>query len=217
MQDSFLTTVLAGIIVALVGGIVAFYLGGVRERHKRTSEQKEEVYEEMRKQAYSVGDALENWMFETSQCALKLPSLDRKGRYDMDIETFRKCKEQVRVVAEQAEDVSNAIRSLREYYRLKRPYLDSASQRAFEAFDKQVTLTYEQLSPPARVYKDNSQSIPYTPNSFTRRGGLHLDPAATKQANVIRQTVHRVQQSDALNELKGHLARLDAATRMNSP
>jgi hypothetical protein len=33
--DTFLTTVEAGFIVAVVGAIAAFYLGGVRERHKR--------------------------------------------------------------------------------------------------------------------------------------------------------------------------------------
>jgi hypothetical protein len=33
--DTFLTTVEAGFVVAVVGAIAAFYLGGVRERHKR--------------------------------------------------------------------------------------------------------------------------------------------------------------------------------------
>jgi hypothetical protein len=33
--DTFLTTVVAGVVVAVVGVIAAFYLGGVRERHKR--------------------------------------------------------------------------------------------------------------------------------------------------------------------------------------
>jgi hypothetical protein len=33
--DTFLTTVVAGVVVAVVGAIAAFYLGGVRERHKR--------------------------------------------------------------------------------------------------------------------------------------------------------------------------------------
>jgi len=33
--DAFLTTVVAGVVVALVGAIAAFYLGGVREKHKR--------------------------------------------------------------------------------------------------------------------------------------------------------------------------------------
>src|SRR5215211_3707884 len=157
MQNSFLTTVLAGIIVALVGGIVAFYLGGVRERRKRTSEQKEEVKEEIRKQAYSVVDALDNWMFETAQFALKFPSPDHKNRYVMSASTLYICRKQLRVVVEQAEDVSNTIRSLREYCRLKRPYLDSASQRAFEAFDKQVTLIYERLNVPVRGFEEPFQ------------------------------------------------------------
>jgi hypothetical protein len=33
--DTFLTTVVAGVVVAVVGAIAAFYLGGVREKHKR--------------------------------------------------------------------------------------------------------------------------------------------------------------------------------------
>jgi len=32
--DTFLTTVVAGVVVAVVGAIAAFYLGGVREKHK---------------------------------------------------------------------------------------------------------------------------------------------------------------------------------------
>lgn len=34
-MDTFLTTVVAGVVVAVVGAIAAFYLGGVREKHKR--------------------------------------------------------------------------------------------------------------------------------------------------------------------------------------
>ena len=34
-MDAFLTTVVSGVVVALVGAIAAFYLGGVREKHKR--------------------------------------------------------------------------------------------------------------------------------------------------------------------------------------
>jgi hypothetical protein len=33
--DTFLTTVVAGVVVAVVGAIAAFYLGGVREKQKR--------------------------------------------------------------------------------------------------------------------------------------------------------------------------------------
>ena len=33
-MDTFLTTVVAGVVVAVVGAIAAFYLGGVREKHK---------------------------------------------------------------------------------------------------------------------------------------------------------------------------------------
>jgi hypothetical protein len=35
MVDTYLTTVVAGVVVAVVGAIAAFYLGGVREKHKR--------------------------------------------------------------------------------------------------------------------------------------------------------------------------------------
>jgi len=53
-MGGFLTTVVAGVIVAAVGAIVAYYLGGVRERQKRAYEsQKEEKkrHEEEKKEA----------------------------------------------------------------------------------------------------------------------------------------------------------------------
>jgi hypothetical protein len=35
MVDTYLTTVVAGVVVAVVGAIAAFYLGGVREKQNR--------------------------------------------------------------------------------------------------------------------------------------------------------------------------------------
>jgi hypothetical protein len=40
--DTFLTTVVAGVVVAEVGAIAAYYLGGVREKQKRILERQVE-------------------------------------------------------------------------------------------------------------------------------------------------------------------------------
>jgi hypothetical protein len=178
----------------------------------------------MRKQAYSAVEALENWTSEISRLAPKRPW--RKARRKWYVAQERDLKGYLElwlVVIEQAEDVSNAIRSLREYYRLKRPYLDNASQLAFEAFDKQVTLTYERLSLPLREYRDGSSLATHTLDLrgrisdierriATSRPKLHwlsVDDANKENAkmNAIVQAVHGAQQSDAL---RVHLARLDA-------
>jgi hypothetical protein len=41
-MDAFITTVLAGIIVAVVGAIVAYYFGGVREKRKQEYDRQKE-------------------------------------------------------------------------------------------------------------------------------------------------------------------------------
>jgi hypothetical protein len=50
-MDAFLTTVVAGVIVAVVGAIAAFYFGGAREKQKREYErQKEEQRQQEERQ-----------------------------------------------------------------------------------------------------------------------------------------------------------------------
>jgi membrane protein DedA with SNARE-associated domain len=37
-MDGIVTTILAGVIVALIGAYAAYYFGGLRERHKQEEE-----------------------------------------------------------------------------------------------------------------------------------------------------------------------------------
>jgi hypothetical protein len=58
--DTFVTTVIAGVIVALAGGVAGFYLNRQREKEVRLGERRVTALDEMSAQCRSVVGAYEN-------------------------------------------------------------------------------------------------------------------------------------------------------------
>jgi hypothetical protein len=151
-MDGFLTTILAGIIVALVGGIVAFYFGGVRERQKQRYEQqrdaqnrqeeREKALDERRIQALdatrtrvrSIGEEFMRWS-ESASHNLELPSLpdDEKGAE----EALAAFSGQLQELREQGEKLRNEMSSLWDFYVIEKPYLEDYSRNIVETFTEE--------------------------------------------------------------------------------
>jgi hypothetical protein len=148
-MDAFLTTVLAGIIVAVVGAIAAYYFGGVREKRKQEYErQKEErirqeerqkdqnrrqieAVDGLRSRAYSAITAFTSWYRRSMVEGEDAP-------YDVAIQGdhFESTVKRFPKLIEEGKEVEGQIRDLRLYYAEKTPYLEPETIELIESFYK---------------------------------------------------------------------------------
>jgi hypothetical protein len=145
-MNGLITTILAGVIVALIGAYAAYYFGGLRERQKQEEETQKEINErradavaELRSRASSVGEALKSWANTWARIPEKIPRVDEPMDW---ARFFRECV----ALLPQEDLLLNSISSLREFYRRQSPYLEPKQRRLYESFDKDFDRRYTTLS-----------------------------------------------------------------------
>jgi hypothetical protein len=170
-MDGLITTIVAGVVVTVIGAIVAFYFGGVREREKQLYENQREQQkqlvereEELKKhrtealhELQARGSVIVQDVRRTAENAVSLhETLERfppnwsKWRFSrlsgqdpaqLVSETMQKYAEIMR----QRESISAAMDSLRHYYQTQAPYLSAKERNLFEAFDHDLQRRYTPL------------------------------------------------------------------------
>jgi hypothetical protein len=147
MENGFLTTVFAGVIVALIGGIIAFYFGGVREkqklvdqREKELNERRFEAVDAMRPRVRSVGNAFRNWTEKVMKLKVILPESLPAEKDSPALRTLQQSitalSAQLAEIREQAEGNRNDMTSLWNFYEERRPYLEDTTRHVIESFAK---------------------------------------------------------------------------------
>jgi hypothetical protein len=156
-MDAFITTVLAGIIVAVVGAIVAYYFGGVREKRKQEYDrQKEEQIRQeerqkdqnkrrieavdgLRSRAYTVTTSFWSWFNRTFAEEEDVPFSVAKNPQNGDsVEST--VKRFPTLIREGKEDLEPQMTALWHYYAEKKPYLDPQTIELFEPFYRSLQL-----------------------------------------------------------------------------
>jgi hypothetical protein len=155
--DRFLTTVVAGVIVAIIGAIIAYYFGGVREKQKQTYEmQKEQKREreekrkednarraealtEIRNQALPLGEALKGWANSVARLPKKIPTTAKN-------EDWLRFGREVTTLLHQRDSASNNMSDLKSYYWAQKPYLEAKQRSLVEPFATEFDGRYTALS-----------------------------------------------------------------------
>jgi DNA repair exonuclease SbcCD ATPase subunit len=144
--DGIVTTILAGVIVALIGAYAAYYFGGLRERHKQEEEAQKELSErradavaELRSRASSVGEALKSWANKWARIPEKIPRAGPSKNWAQYGSLFL-------ALHQQEDSLLNSMSSLREFYQRQSPYLEAKHRRLYESFDKDFDSRYTTLS-----------------------------------------------------------------------
>src|SRR5215208_2685460 len=142
-MDGFLAPVIPGVVGALVGAIAAFYLGGVREKQKwieereqKLNERRAEALDDIRAQAYSFAQLFGDWTGGASN--LRISPEDEGNQ----VLTFLKRLEEL---AQQGDEVSIELASLRGHYDAHRPKLDERTRNIVESFEEQAIERHSSL------------------------------------------------------------------------
>jgi hypothetical protein len=155
--DKFLTMVMAGVVGVLVGAIVAFYLGGVRQKHnqnlarqreeqlrledrkereqqrkvereQRLIDRRAEALDDIRIQALSFANAFRTWTDRAAN--LKVPPKD-------EVEQAVGFSKELADLIQQADEVSTELAFLRGHYNAHSSILEESSRKIIESFAKQ--------------------------------------------------------------------------------
>jgi|SRR5215208_886383 len=162
MQNSFLTTVLAGVIVALISAIAAYYFAGRQERQRQSfarqleeqrqlgekqqslNERRISAFDELRAQARSRCNAFIGWTERVASLELgalpeSLPDKEKKVEAFQNLqETLAAFSGQVVELREQGNKIHSDISSLWDSYVNERPRFDSTTRSVFESFYKEL-------------------------------------------------------------------------------
>jgi hypothetical protein len=150
--DTFLTTVLAGIIVAIVGAVAAYYFGrrqseqqGLEEKQQKENERRTEALAEISRRAHSVVAALESWTEKAAKLPGQMPDESEHRYYLSVFDRWKRFWLSLAEAIEQGKNISEEIESLRRYYRTQKSFLEPKTHKVFTSFDKALTSCYAPL------------------------------------------------------------------------
>jgi hypothetical protein len=158
-MDAFIAAVVAGVIVALVSAIAAFYFGGVREEKRRQvetlrrlNERRAEAADGLRGQAYSAAEALKAWAREISDTLSVLALQDEEVEvvptgWREQTELFLKA---FATFEETGAEVEKRMASLRGYYQARSADLGAEASKVFNTFEGEFEERYQQISDPVK-------------------------------------------------------------------
>jgi hypothetical protein len=164
-MDGFLTTVVAGVIVAIVGGIVAYYFGKrqqrqtqayekereereqLEERQKEQQKQGAEVFGEIQKRMNSILDGLTEYLRRAEMLHARLPSgtfwenaVWAPWRVYDDWKPFLL---EVEALFTRSNEIDKAMASLRDYYHAHESFLKPTTRSLFASFDEEIITMYQ--------------------------------------------------------------------------
>jgi uncharacterized membrane-anchored protein YhcB (DUF1043 family) len=164
-MDAFLTTVIAGVVVAIVGGIIAYYFGKRQqrqtqayEREREEREQLEEKQKERKKQGAEVFGELERQMnsiidalTEHLRRAKVLPDRQPSGETIMDrlqwdwsaYDVWKPFLLELEALFTRTNEIDKAMTSLRDYYHAHESSLEPTTHTLFASFDEEVISRYQ--------------------------------------------------------------------------
>jgi|SRR5215208_5444617 len=167
-MDGLITTIAAGAVVTVIGAILAFYFGGVREREKQLYEnqreqqkqldEKEEELKERRTEALlelqARGSAIVQDVRSAAEKAVSLhetlerfPSKWSKWRFSRQDypQLVRETMQKYAEIMGQRESIAAGMDSLRNYYQTWTPYLSAKERNLFKSFDNDFQRRYTPL------------------------------------------------------------------------
>jgi chromosome segregation ATPase len=164
-MNALITTILAGVVVAVIGAFAAYYFGGRRERQRQLYEvrrDEEKQREDEEKQRKARQDELREHRTEAlaeirtrSQSVVKeLKSLaETLARHHEEMPggmtTMRNWEDffnEYERLAQQRDAISKEIAALRVYYEKQTPYLETTTRNLFASFDREFERRYSPLS-----------------------------------------------------------------------
>jgi hypothetical protein len=205
--DTFLTTVVAGVVVAVVGAIAAFYLGGVREKHKRIlAKQAEEQRrleewrreeqgrieerkqrEEERKQRVidRRAEALDDIRVQALYFANAFRTWTGKAANleippKDEVEQAVGFSKEIADLIQQADEVSTRLAILKGHYNAHSPILEERSRNIIEVLEKQGVERHSFLSNQLKATAAALQ--PFLVLVLTRQGVDVMDPKSQSDA-----------------------------------
>jgi hypothetical protein len=153
-MDALITTIFAGVVVAVIGAFAAYYLGGRRERQKQLYEERSDLRErrvealnEIRSRAESVVTGLKDLAERLAKHHAKIPQgmTGFRAWYDY--------LNEYEGLAQQRDAVAKQLASLRDYYGKQAPYLDTTSHNLFAAFDQEFERRFAPIE--RNLYSDD--------------------------------------------------------------
>ena len=158
-MDALITTILAGVVVAVVGAFAAYYFGGRRERQKQAYEarrdeerQREAKQDELRERRIEalaeIQGRADSVVVDLKNLAESIVRLHEEempkgiARHAIWKEYFDKYAR----LAQQRDAIAKEMGSLRAYYDKQIPYLETTSCTLFTSFDREFKKRYMPLS-----------------------------------------------------------------------
>jgi len=155
-MNGLLGTILAGVVVAVIGAFAAYYFGVRQERLKHAYEkqreeqrrqeeeerelnkERSEVFDEIQPRALSVMQSFIDWCKSVEVLPTIKPTEADVKFYEAPERAWRSYFEHMQAVWEKANELENEIASLQGYYQSNESYLKPSTRTLFRSFDDEV-------------------------------------------------------------------------------
>jgi hypothetical protein len=174
--DRVIASIIAGLVVTVIGAILAFYFGGVREKQRQIHErqleeqrQREEERDQQIERQRELGERRLEALSEIRTSARSrvedLRSLaERVARHIVQLpdateafQTWAIYLNEYEELAQQNASISSDMASLRAYYQKYEPYFETTTRYVIEAFNEEFERQHALLS--KYLYAGNARHI----------------------------------------------------------
>ena len=204
-MDGLLTTILAGIIVALVAAILGFYFNRAQERHKRQEqsqveldERRAQVFAEITRQARSLVRDVKTYeeylesLIETAERTARHYKYNFYTALEPEIEILKVMK----AFLQHTSALSNKLTSLRDYFRKERSIRDSTSQKIFQSFNEAFSGVGEALEAGIGPEKTHALDEATQPDEFITQEIQdeidRLSAITTARKQLVPYNIHKM-------------------------
>lgn len=163
-MNGLIASIIVGVVVTVIGTVLAFYFGGVRERQKREYErqkqereqleerQKErkkkgtEAFGEIARRMNSIMDALTEYLRRAQMLPHRRPSGGTIDRLQWDWRAYDVWKPflvELETLLTRSNAIDKDMASLRDYYHAHESSLEPTTRSLFASFDEEVIRRYQ--------------------------------------------------------------------------
>jgi hypothetical protein len=155
-MDGLIATIIAGLVVTVIGAILAFYFGGVREKHKREYEQQEakqseltrrrtEAIDQLRPRVYGIVTDVRSLGEKATNVVGKLPTgfVGRNFGSEPKLHEILRAYDQIMM---QRDSIATEMEALRRYFMVEATYLPVTTRSIFESFNEEFDRRFTLLS-----------------------------------------------------------------------
>jgi len=143
-MDALTTTILSGVVVAVIGAFATAYFAVRRERRAKQAalrERRVEALAEIQSRAYSVFVDLKG----LTESIVRLRE-EKMPEGTAKASTWLTFFDAYAGLAQQRDDIAKEMQSLRAYYEMQTSYLETTSRNLFPSFDREFEQRYMPLS-----------------------------------------------------------------------